>query len=874
MPDITLRIEPNAAETLRQRMLAETAAANADATAQSIRAATLNLWPDPFFALSGDQLGTMIGGRSLYPASLFPNMAWDGLATHAFGKGAWVMKEGVAGLGGGVLWFDGKGVSEGDTITLAARVQAVAGTDIVVACRFVDDAGAYLGGQVENVFVVASGGTDLAELDPVVVPAGAAGVALYANDGATPGDIALIDMMGAKGTSIEALSNISTGGASAAAAARISRTKSDWAAIEIDEIDYDSALNRTPATDVALSSRTSLTFTGWARTFAKADLGGAFNAVHLQIVGRPDATVDEWATINVVVRTHATDASQAGATVVATGSVRVNPSEGAIENVVVPLRDPSNNALLDVELADLEADVLVGYYALTEAGDGATIIETLGSIADPALRQSYYIVAARDALTDAWSTYTANFDLGIELLDTVGLVQSVTYTASDALKIAVGGGSDGTVNLDLLAVPPVLYGIVDAGAQAKEVNLYLDNIVAGAAADYAWDMTGSYGELQDERWTLRPDEAVASSNLTINVRDRETQTLRGSAGTALQVADYPPAVAKNWTVLVIGDSLVAGGEITQTLLDLAGEASSNTTVSLIGTRGTVPNLHEGRGGYRIDDFAGTGRVFRSFTVTGVTIPPLINSSSVTYTHNGRTYTPQDVILDGSGNGEIIFSDDGAGSAPDASGTLTKVGAGAGDATITFTATAEVPGSPFWNSVSGGLDFAGYLTDHSFAAPDWVFISLGINSVASLKSDAAVESQFGSDAVDLEALIANITAADAGIKVALCITTPGVASQDGAGAAYGLSISAARYKRNILLYGQALVEQFDDRTAERIWLVGTNVGLDPVHGFDRPLEDANARSSEQVPRATNLVHPGLSGKQQMADVIYAAMQVVG
>lgn len=199
--------------------LAAAQAAAALETAQSIRTETLNLWPDPFFGASGGDLDATMGGRDLY-SSAFPNMVWDADYVHAFGQGAWIIASSSAAAGGALLWFDGKGVAEGDSVILAVRLNAPAGTNVTMTGRFIDDAGAYVGVQFPSLNIVATGEDQLVVHDPATVPAGVAGVAVYVLDGATAGDIALFDVLGAKGDSIEALANIEAGQAGVAGTAR------------------------------------------------------------------------------------------------------------------------------------------------------------------------------------------------------------------------------------------------------------------------------------------------------------------------------------------------------------------------------------------------------------------------------------------------------------------------------------------------------------------------------------------------------------------------------------------------------------------------------------------------------------------------------
>ena len=62
------------------------------------------------------------------------------------------------------------------------------------------------------------------------------------------------------------------------------------------------------------------------------------------------------------------------------------------------------------------------------------------------------------------------------------------------------------------------------------------------------------------------------------------------------------AELKNATALVLGDSTVNEGFITQNLLDTYEK--NGKTLTLLGTRGTYPNLHEGRGGWSSSLYCG------------------------------------------------------------------------------------------------------------------------------------------------------------------------------------------------------------------------------------------------------------------------------
>lgn len=83
--------------------------------------------------------------------------------------------------------------------------------------------------------------------------------------------------------------------------------------------------------------------------------------------------------------------------------------------------------------------------------------------------------------------------------------------------------------------------------------------------------------VHDLKWKLYDDGG--------NLLDSGVLTIIASAKTA----------TKTTTALVIGDSTVNAGVMTQAVMDLF--ADDGATLNLLGTRGTAPNLHEGRGGW-------------------------------------------------------------------------------------------------------------------------------------------------------------------------------------------------------------------------------------------------------------------------------------
>jgi len=322
-------------------------------------------------------------------------------------------------------------------------------------------------------------------------------------------------------------------------------------------------------------------------------------------------------------------------------------------------------------------------------------------------------------------------------------------------------------------------------------------------------------------------------------------------------------VTKN--VLMIGDSLTQDGTITQTLIDI--DATDVMNINLIGTRGTGANKHEGRGGWTINDYATVGRTFYLFTVSGVTVSPQINSTD--YTNNGSTFRVQEISLSG-GSGTLLCERTTGSNAPSASGTLTKSNAGLGDATIAFSASATASGNPFW--ISGALNFPQYLTNNSLATPDYVFIMLGTNDIFGQTADAAAIVVADAALTTLDSLITSIKAVNGSIRVVL-IPPPCVSySQDAFATSYGVGQTRWRAKRNMLLFTKQMVSKYANQEASRIYLSAASANLDTVNNMQTAASaPVNSRSTINVTRQNNGVHPAASGYQQIGDGIWAFLK---
>ena len=370
---------------------------------------------------------------------------------------------------------------------------------------------------------------------------------------------------------------------------------------------------------------------------------------------------------------------------------------------------------------------------------------------------------------------------------TSGLAATTVQSAIDALDVAVDALA-AAVSAPELVMPPYIFGV-----QGRECNVYFDNLhLADDASEYLHDVTSvsASGIQQQERWTWTPSGAVTSGSLVVSAHDKRTGTALVTKTAGQRAAASSAGAGSNKKVMVIGDSLVGAGIITQTLVDVA--ATDSMGITLLGTRGAGSNKHEGRGGWTI----------------------------ATYTSN--------------------YSD------------------------------GTVGANPFW--ISGAVNFPQYLTDNSIATPDWVAIHLGINDVFGQTTDSGAVSAATTAFNALDTLITSIKAAGAGVKVALMLPTPPASSQDAFGANYGTGQTRWRFKRNLLLWTQALIARYAGQESNRIYIAPTNTAIDTTNNVNyTAAAPVNSRSSVQIARQGNGVHPAASGYQQIGDALWAFLK---
>lgn len=163
-----------------------------------------------------------------------------------------------------------------------------------------------------------------------------------------------------------------------------------------------------------------------------------------------------------------------------------------------------------------------------------------------------------------------------------------------------------------IALPYRMYGFV-----GYPVILRFQNVIGNNINDVYIKNTNNYGAGNQyaDRWEYLPTEAN-TLNGSVKVYNHDYEELNNHT---LQVVIKDSTQKSNLKVLVIGDSTVNAGFETQKMLNLA--TADGYGLTLLGGRGTAPNLHEGRNGWTAYRYAN-----QSASASGAEANPFYNPS--------------------------------------------------------------------------------------------------------------------------------------------------------------------------------------------------------------------------------------------------------
>lgn len=186
---------------------------------------------------------------------------------------------------------------------------------------------------------------------------------------------------------------------------------------------------------------------------------------------------------------------------------------------------------------------------------------------------------------------------------------------------------------------------------------------------------------------------------------------------------------------------------------------------------------------------------------------------------------------------------------------------------TFNSDTEVQGtvSPFWNPDTDALDMA-YFAELVGAAPDVVFIALGQNDVYG-STDGTIAAACAAALVQANVIHDALVAAFPGVVIVYCLPPPG----NGNPGRWDSESVRYQFRRNELAMGRALLEEFGDREAERIHVLGTSFQFDCVRGYVEEILHMNTSPGHrQIAKALVAAYTVWHSESAVARVVSATV----
>ena len=180
-------------------------------------------------------------------------------------------------------------------------------------------------------------------------------------------------------------------------------------------------------------------------------------------------------------------------------------------------------------------------------------------------------------------------------------------------------------------------------------------------------------------------------------------------------------------------------------------------------------------------------------------------------------------------------------------------------------------NPFYNPSTQTFDAAYYFTNSGVSQPDIFIVNLGINDMHYDSSNLYDAKIHAAEFIEMmNTVIESVKGVNSSIKVAICLATPPNTNPEAFGTS-GVNIcDYDEYRIANLVLCEALIDEYDYRESEGIYLIPINACLDTKYNMPTETGYPNSRSTQQITIPTNAanVHPNSAGYHQIADEMYA------
>jgi len=242
--------------------------------------------------------------------------------------------------------------------------------------------------------------------------------------------------------------------------------------------------------------------------------------------------------------------------------------------------------------------------------------------------------STEDKFTSKGNTRFLSIDAVTSVIDSVQLEEGATYSGYEDYVSYLNIPSKVATEKEII-LPNSLVAVV-----GHEFNVYYKNIFK---SDFTLDhfeirVDCPIGYYYDDRFSVIPTQSnVGTHTLTFMIYDLKGYELIKKSVSLQVITDI--GLTEEKEVMFIGDSLTDdgnGGSYIEELKRMCGE-----NLKLVGTRGTAPNLHEGRAGWA------TGTYVGNQTLNGVVnafYNPTTSSFDFPYYMSSQGYTTLDYVV--------------------------------------------------------------------------------------------------------------------------------------------------------------------------------------------------------------------------------------
>lgn len=169
-----------------------------------------------------------------------------------------------------------------------------------------------------------------------------------------------------------------------------------------------------------------------------------------------------------------------------------------------------------------------------------------------------------------------------------------------------------------------------------------------------------------------------------------------------------------------------------------------------------------------------------------------------------------------------------------------------------------------------FNFAKYRSTWNITQPDIVPIMLGTNDFRSQSSEAAIDSLWNTWKTRVEEIVTSIHADNSATKVAIMIAPSVTGILDNVNGDFTTKQGAMMwYSRKLI------IQDFDDREAEGIYLVDAGTSIDPTYGItlNEELPYSDFTGSQRRLTQSNTPHPSTQGYYQLGIPLAAWIQTI-